>query len=147
MQDNYTRVQQARAFAIEAHGDQMYGRMPYSYHLDQVHSKLQELSHFGWDIPEDAYVVAYLHDVLEDTDVTFRDLTDTFGGIVSGFVRSLTKYPDLPYQEYLIRVKANTVSKIVKIADTMCNLQASIASVEPKRVKKYSEQLARLMGN
>lgn len=134
----------ARDFAIQAHGDQMYGRMPYSYHLDQVAAKLRGLKDYGWDVPEDAYVVAYLHDVLEDTDTDYASVFYKFGNDVAEAVFAMSKNfwePD----KYLDQVKRNRTAKIVKIADTMCNLQASINSVEPKRVKKYSEQLAQLM--
>lgn len=137
----------ARDFAIQAHGDQRYGRMPYGYHLDQVVAKLRELKHFGWDVPEDAYVVAYLHDVLEDTDVTYEDLYQKFGVNVAVPVAYLSKNMYSKGSDYLSSIKSDPIAKIVKIADTMCNLQASINSVEPKRVKKYSEQLARLMEN
>lgn len=136
----------ARDFSIQAHGDQMYGRMPYSYHLDQVAHKLRELGHYGWDVPEDAYVVAYLHDVLEDTKTTYGQVFDKFGETVAKAVAKLSKN-HCGGHIYILEVKSNPLAKIVKIADTMCNLQASIASVEPKRVKKYSEQLARLMEN
>lgn len=147
MQETYTRVIEARDFAIQAHGDQMYGRMPYSYHLDQVAQKLRELEHYGWDVPEDAYVVAYLHDVLEDTETKSGTLEIIFGKVVALNVVFLTKDGLTNSEGYIKSIKLSKTSKIVKIADTMCNLQASIASVEPKRVKKYSEQLARLMEN
>lgn len=146
MTNIYTEVA-AREFAIKAHGDQMYGRMPYSYHLDQVASKLRELEHYGWYVPKEAYVAAYLHDVLEDTKVTFKELEKEFGLLVARLVLNLTKHPELSPAEYLYCVKSSKGSLVVKIADTMCNLQASIAAVSPRRIKKYSEQLARLMEN
>lgn len=146
MTNIYTEVA-AREFAIQAHGDQRYGRMPYSYHLDQVASKLRELEDYGWNVPEEAYVVAYLHDVLEDTEVTYEELYQKFGVNVAVPVALLSKNMYSDGADYLSSVKSDPISKIVKIADTMCNLQASVASVEPKRIKKYSEQLARLMEN
>lgn len=146
MANIYTKVA-AREFAIKAHGDQRYGRMPYSYHLDQVASKLRELERCGWYVPEEAYVVAYLHDVLEDTKVTYEELYQKFGANVAVPVALLSKNMYGEGSDYLSSLKSDLISKIVKIADTMCNLQASIASVEPRRIKKYSEQLARLMEN
>jgi len=38
------RAQRARAFAVNAHGDQMYGDEPYVAHLDEVYAKLQALA-------------------------------------------------------------------------------------------------------
>jgi len=145
MQNLEDRMNKAREFAVKAHGDQMYGKFPYSYHLDQVKSKLMELEHKGWDVPEDAYVVAYLHDVLEDTDYRANDISDEFGNTIAGAVVDLSKnyYEDL--SEYITDIKKDPIDHIVKIADTLCNLQASINSVEPRRVKKYAEQLTKLM--
>jgi len=60
------RVQKAREFAVKAHGDQKYGDQPYSVHLDDVAGVLQE---FGYD-DDFTLMVAYLHDVLEDTPTT-----------------------------------------------------------------------------
>lgn len=125
----------------------MYGRMPYSYHLDQVAQKLRELAHYGWDVPEDAYVVAYLHDVLEDTDTEDWQVLVKFGEDILKAVVALSKNRSGNYCPYLTVVKDNKLAHVVKIADTMCNLQASINSVEPRWIKKYSEQLARLMEN
>jgi len=137
----------AREFAIKAHGDQRYGRMPYSYHLDQVAYKLRELEDYGWCVPEEAYVVAYLHDVLEDTLTGDDEVEEQFGSQITRAIVYLSKNYWPSYESYMTHVKENKISHVVKIADTMCNLQASIASVEPKRIKKYSEQLARLMEN
>lgn len=145
MQDLEDRMNKAREFAIKAHGNQMYGKFQYSYHLDQVKYKLMELEHKGWDVPEDAYVVAYLHDVLEDTGTCSTEITELFGGIVTGAVVALSKNLSNDYVEYISDIKKCPIARIVKIADTLCNLQASINSVEPKRVKKYAEQLAKLM--
>lgn len=147
MQNLEDRMDKAREFAVKAHGDQMYGKFKYSYHLDQVKSKLMELEHKGWDVPEDAYVVAYLHDVLEDTYVGDDEIYDMFGEVVCSSVVALSKNYHPSYESYLVAVKDTPTAYIVKIADTLCNLQASVNSVEPKRVKKYAEQLAKLMEN
>ena len=79
----------AREFAIEAHGDQRYGKYPYAYHLDAV----AEIIFLGWSnacfgvtnlypvsavdcvgfVPvrglEEMLILAYLHDVIEDGQV------------------------------------------------------------------------------
>lgn len=145
MQNLEDRMDKAREFAVKAHGDQMYGKFKYSYHLDQVKSELMKLEHSGWDVHEDAYVVAYLHDVLEDTDVTIQEMFE-FSSDVRWAVVLLTKVEiDYDLGKYLETIKSCKIAHIVKIADTLCNLQASINSVEPRRVKKYAEQLAKLM--
>jgi (p)ppGpp synthase/HD superfamily hydrolase len=56
----------AREFAIKAHGEQKYGEFPYSVHLDEVATIAKP---YG----ESAEIVAYLHDVIEDTSVTKKE--------------------------------------------------------------------------
>lgn len=138
-------VQQAKEFAIKAHGDQKYGKMPYEYHLQQVVSKLTYWRDLGqWEITDTHLAVAWLHDVMEDTNTTFWDLSDLFSSVVATPVMLLSKHEDETREEYLLTIKSHPVSKIVKIADTFCNLEASILSGEMKRVNKYSKQLASL---
>jgi len=63
-----------RKYAIEKHGDQKYGIHPYSFHLDMVYE--ESLSH-GLDPVVSA--ASFLHDILEDTPVTYNDLVKEFG--------------------------------------------------------------------
>lgn len=62
-------LERVRNFAIEAHGDQMYGDRPYSYHLDQVRDLIKAL---GYD--EHTQAAGFLHDVPEDTNKTKREI-------------------------------------------------------------------------
>jgi (p)ppGpp synthase/HD superfamily hydrolase len=65
---------QARKFALKAHGDQMYGKYPYTYHLNDVVTILESHGYHGRE-----RVVAWLHDVLEDTPTEFKDVWEAFG--------------------------------------------------------------------
>jgi len=137
-------IQQAKEFAIKAHGTQKYGKMPYEYHLQQVVSKLTHWRDLGqWNITDEMLAVAWLHDVLEDTDTLYCVLYDRFREGVSVPVRLLSKGHDgYDYDGYIARIKTNPVAKLVKMADTLCNLEASTLSGEMKRINKYSKQLA-----
>lgn len=65
-------IEKARAFAMQAHGDQLYGGQPYVVHLDAVYEVLREAG-----VNMVSYLtVAYFHDVLEDTPKTQDDLQD-----------------------------------------------------------------------
>lgn len=72
----------ARTFAIEAHGDQKYGDSPYVTHLDQVWDVLQ---HHGFT-EQYFYDIAYLHDVLEDTQNEYENIAASFGTEVADAV-------------------------------------------------------------
>lgn len=87
--------------------------------------------------------VAWLHDVLEDTPLTTKDLSeDGIDLIVIQAVRCLTKENGEPYEEYLKRVKGNPYAKMVKIADMLHNLSDSPSK---NQVKRYAEGLMFLL--
>ena len=66
------RIIKAKKFAEGAHQDQMYGNHLYMYHLNMVSALV---SMFG----EEARILAYLHDVVEDTEVTLPIISNEFG--------------------------------------------------------------------
>ncbi len=65
--------------------------------------------------------VALLHDVLEDTSVWYDELTTEFGEEVADRVRILTKVPGETYLQAILRAKADSITRIVKMADNMHN--------------------------
>ena len=72
-------------------------------------------------------VVALLHDVVEDTDVTVNDLKEAgFSDEVVSAVSTITKKAGEDYEEYLNRVKQNPIALRVKI----CLLYTSDAADE-----------------
>jgi (p)ppGpp synthase/HD superfamily hydrolase len=138
-------VERAKEFAIKAHSTQKYGKMPYEYHLQQVVSKLTHWRDLGqWEITDECLTVAWLHDVIEDTDMTEQDIIDNFGDSIAYQVIRLSKLGGTDYDFYIECVKSLRIAKLVKMADTLCNLEASILSGEMKRINKYSKQLALL---
>ncbi len=82
----------------------------------------------GGVLPEDYYrgiAIAALHDVVEDTNVTFDDLTaQGFDSIVPE-LRFLTKWEGGTYLDYLLRLKreAPTLAIRVKLCDMAANLE------------------------
>lgn len=68
-------------------------------------------------------IVAWLHDVLEDSDLTFKDLLDK--GIPYHLVQSvdyLTREKDQNYKDYILQIKEDEIATKVKIADLKHNL-------------------------
>jgi (p)ppGpp synthase/HD superfamily hydrolase len=140
MQD---RVTLARDFAIAAHGDQRYGTDPYSFHLDAVAALV---SMYG----EDAQVVAYLHDVVEDTPVKIELIREKFGDMIAACVSLLTDEPRINRKERKARTNAKlqTVSTnlslvlIVKAADRLANLRAAANSSDASKLQMYGREHA-----
>lgn len=138
-------VERAKEFAIKAHGKQKYGKLPYEYHLQQVVNKLMLWKDYdSFDVTDECLAVAWLHGVLEDTDTSLTDLEQHFGDEVGYQVLMLSKTVPSSYDVYIRLIKKEKVAKLVKMADTLCNLEASLLSGELKRVNKYSKQLALL---
>jgi (p)ppGpp synthase/HD superfamily hydrolase len=118
-------LEQARAFALAAHGDQMYGARPYSFHLDAV---VRLLSPYGIE----AQVIGYLHDVVEDTEVSEGEIRQHFGRLIAECVGLLTDAPGANRAERKARTYARLatvdgpaeLALVVKVADRLANVRA-----------------------
>lgn len=91
-------------------------------------------------------IVAALHDVIEDTDLTLDDLRyEGFGDEVIEAVEVLTHPKGEPYMDYIKRVGQNPIARKVKIADIQNNMDLSRipdpTEADHKRVEKYWEAL------
>ena len=87
-------------------------------------------------------IVAYLHDVIEDTNVTLKELkTYGFSEAILEAIDIITKKKGQTYQNYLELVKTNELARIVKLADLRHNSDLSrlkeIYPLDIKRREKY----------
>lgn len=137
-------MRKAERFAEKAHLGQKYGEKPYTYHLQGV-VKLVEARMKGDPMLSTYVAVAWLHDVLEDTKTTFKELVDEFGLCIATAVLALTKHDELSYEMYMIGCCENSVANVVKICDTLFNLNESFSSLNKKGMYKYPTQLAILV--
>lgn len=146
--------------AIEWHAEQKYGDsdLPYIYHLncvdelvvvayapkDRGHS--DPYSKEPGDEIDNLRAIAYLHDVLEDTDCNVFNLIDAgLNDDVINAVIAITKKGDT-YEDYLKIVMSNPLALKVKIADTATNLAHSIFAQNDRRIEKYIRQINILKG-
>ena len=83
-------VEKAKLFALKAHGDQKYGESPYEKHLQDVADVIAEYIDIG--DPSLAVLLngAWLHDVIEDTDVTFQQVFEEFGRHVADVSKGIS---------------------------------------------------------
>ena len=83
------KVEQAIRASSILHQDQLrMGSLPLPY-ISHLMAVALILSDYTDD--EDTMVAAFLHDTLEDTDYTFDELREDFGGPVAELVRTLTE--------------------------------------------------------
>jgi hypothetical protein len=129
--------QDAREFAVAAHGDQKYGGKPYVTHLEAVRAVLKD---FGFD--GDYGVAAWLHDVLEDTKTSLADLEHRFGSPVTCLVYAVTgvgKNRKERNECAYLRMAANPGAIILKLADRIANSEDSVKS-NPKLLEMYRKE-------
>ena len=118
---------------MDAHAGQFRrdGKTPYFEHPKRVVQLVEG------DLELQA--VAWLHDVLEDTEWTSADLFKygvTFSVVQS--VELLTRGKDVSYSDYLTWLKGNYSATRVKIADMVANLTDNPSE---KQVVKYTRAL------
>lgn len=127
----------ARDLAHRAHEGQVRrdGVTPYIRHPEAVVQRVAG--------DPAAETIAWLHDVLEDTDLTEADLREA--GLpeeVVEAVRLLTKSDTAAYDRYLARIKPHPLACKVKVADMLSNLADNPTK---KQILKYAKALIQLL--
>ena len=89
-------------------------------------------------------VVALLHDVVEDSDVTLDGLRDAgFGDEIICAIGALTKKNDEAYDDFINRVAKNHIAKQVKIKDLEDNMDitrfSNLTKNDLNRLAKYQK--------
>lgn len=124
--------------AVNAHNGQIdKGGQPYVLHPLRVMFSLDS---------EKEKIVGVLHDVIEDTNITYEYL------IMNGFdgeieileaLKSVTRKEDETYDEFIDRVKLNPIGRKVKLADLQDNMDVSRilnpTEKDYKRLEKYKK--------
>ncbi len=100
----------------------------------------------------EAKIVGLLHDVVEDTPVTFEELeAEGFSKEVLAALRLLTHASEVPYADYIEHVKTNSIATEAKLADLEDNMDIRrLQEVDEKasgRFKKYLAAYRRLSAN
>lgn len=91
--------------------------VPYVFHLFHLAEQMDD---------EESVCLALLHDVVEDTSMTFEDLiNEGFSEKIISALRLLTHLDSTPYMEYIQKIKENPLAKKVKLADLRHNSDLS----------------------
>jgi len=108
------KTKTALKICFEAHKDQMdKSGLPYAFHPFHLAEQM---------LDEASTVVALLHDVAEDTDMTLEQLAEFgFGKKIMDALSLLTHDEKIPYMDYVAAIKPNPIARAVKIADLRHN--------------------------
>ncbi len=111
-----TMLSKALQICVNAHNNQFdKAGQPYALHPLKVMYLLKS-------VDEELQAIALLHDVIEDTSTTYRDLLEAGMSerVING-VRALTKQRGQSYEDYKESVFANVDAMRVKLADLRHN--------------------------
>lgn len=136
-------VSRAKQLATSAHEGQVdKAGNPYINHPARVAASLAD---------EDAITTAWLHDVVEDTDVTLDQLAEQFPPAIVAAVDDLTKRADESRAQYYARVRTNPIALAVKLADINDNsnlqrLSKLDLATRERLQAKYASAITQLTG-
>ena len=124
-------VSEAKEIATRAHQGQIDKTgAPYIGHPERVATHVAH--HAAAEDLEEAQVVAWLHDVVEDTQITLEDLARQFPANIVAAVDAMTKRLGEERDAYYLRVRSNRIAKAVKKADLDDNTDpARTAQLDP----------------
>ncbi len=115
--------------------------IPYIYHPMHLAEQMET---------EATVCAALLHDVVEDTDMTFADLEqEGFPPEVIAALKLLTHDPAVPYMDYVRTIMQNPIAAAVKLADLRHNSDLTrMDTIDEKalqRTEKYKNAIALLL--
>jgi (p)ppGpp synthase/HD superfamily hydrolase len=127
-------VKKAMQFAINAHGKQKYGNLPYKFHCHNVYETLR----LAGVMDDNILAASWLHDVIEDTDNTEASLELEFNYSIAHTVQVVSNTENI--EETFIKISLLYSACLVKIADRIANLSMCIFSDNYKMLQKYLNQ-------
>ncbi len=142
-------VEKAYQVASKAHKDQKRkSGEPYIIHPLCVGIILSELQ-----LDKETIIAGILHDVLEDTDISYDELKDLFGEEVVQLVEGVTKLTQLTYSKDKVEVQAENLRKmflamakdirviLIKLADRLHNMRTMQYQTPKKQIEKSRETM------
>jgi (p)ppGpp synthase/HD superfamily hydrolase len=129
-------IERALQVAARAHeGQRDKEGLPYILHSLRVMAGVEG---------DAAQIVAVLHDVVEDTPVTFEDLsTMGFSNEVMRALRLVTHAKSTPYADYVVAAKADPIARQVKLADLRDNARLDRTLLRPGSVDRDMARIRR----
>ena len=146
-----SKIQEAVKLATKAHDGQLRKTgEPYIVHPLAVKKILEE-----WNMDDDTIIAGVLHDTVEDTDVTLKDIEEQFGHDVAFLVDGVTKLSKARsgmknLDSYLPETSDNLLKLliatgqdvrvlIIKLADRLHNLR-TLSALPPDKQKKIARE-------
>jgi len=128
-------TKQALKLCFDAHKDQVdKSGMPYVFHPFHLAEQMTD---------ELTTVVALLHDVVEDTEMTLDDLREMgFPSAAVDAIGLMTHDASVPYLDYVRVIAENPIARAVKLADLRHNSDLSRLDAVDDRARQRVEKYA-----
>jgi len=134
----YYLAVKAMEFAAKHHsGLRKDGITPEFYHQLSIAGYVRTLNLL---YPEETMAVAFLHDIVEDCDISVSELERQFGKHVSFSVSLLSKRRDgytIESSPYYLNICNDTIASIIKGADRIHNFQTMIDVFDIPKQQQY----------
>ena len=142
------RIRRAFDFAVAAHeGQKRKDGSPYVTHTIAAATIAAEMG-----LDDEAIVAALLHDVLEDTDVTYDTIAEEFGKEVADIVEGVTKLTRVQYstteetqmenlRKMLLAMAKDIRVILIKLADRLHNMRTMEFQSPEKQLIKSRETM------
>lgn len=141
LRDAFEYSQQAHKGQFRKSGE------PYVSHPVAVSSILT-----GWNLDAPALIAALLHDVVEDTPVTTKDINDRYGAIVAELVDGVSKLDRIQFEsqkhqqaenfrKMLLAMSKDVRVILIKLADRLHNMRTLTVMQPQKRARIAKETL------
>lgn len=132
----FKQLNKAIHIATDYHDGQVdKGGQPYILHLIWVMNDVKSLR---------GKIVAVLHDIVEDTEVTIDNLTNFgFDDDIITAIDILTKKKEQKYNDYIESIGKNSLAREVKISDLKHNMDLKrlkeVTDTDKNRYDKYKK--------
>ncbi len=137
------KVKLAKKLSKTFHKGQTYGLYDYfEYHITGVVNLLKV-----HNMPAKFIIVAYLHDIVEDTKIDISTVKNLFGKEIADAVDAMTKRKNESRKEYITRCAANKIARFVKLQDAVFNASNCFKNKNSNQFNYYMDTIASLKSN
>jgi guanosine-3',5'-bis(diphosphate) 3'-pyrophosphohydrolase len=150
------RTEQAACMAKKAHAGQIdRDGNPHFAHVERVAFLVAKAHGYeqgtvtlasranGKTFITNCIAAAYLHDTLEDTELTYSDILSEYGQDIANAVLALTRMDGESFEAFTMRCDENPIARVVRLHDMLDNM-ARIDDKMRKQEKLYLWAIAYL---
>lgn len=135
----YFKAAEAMAFAEKYHtGKRKDGEHEFSHQVSQANLARTLCHNFLYK--EEVFIVIFLHDICEDKGISFEEIENRFGSIVSNAVKLMTKvYQGIktPNDQYYKMLSTCEIASLCKGFDRVHNLMSMLGGFKPEKRMEY----------